>query len=144
MGDRYEANRPLPDEVVQAALPFVDVLAFQCFGDASVVKEKIGYWAKLTGKPILLADNAIWYPNSQKGWPPQEDRHLNPAGYAAITKVLQEIPECVGYHLCGAYLRNRVRRYGLKDATDNVDPSTAAIAEVNRATAQWVNEVNSS
>ena len=114
------------------------MLAFQCFGEAPVVKEKLTYWAKLTGKPVLLADNAVWYPTAHKGWPPQEDRHHRPEAYAAITQALQEIPECVGFHLCGAYLRNRVRRYGLKDASDQVDSSTAGITEVNQATARWV------
>ena len=33
LGDRYEANAPLPIEVVESALPFVDVLCFQDFKD---------------------------------------------------------------------------------------------------------------
>ena len=138
LGDRYEANRPLPEEVVKAALPFVDVLAFQCFGDAPVVEQKLGYWAKLTGKPVLLADNAVWFPTAHQGWPPQEDRHHRPDGYAAITKILQALPQCIGFHLCGAYLRNRVRRFGLRDSAGEIDPSTTGITEVNRATAAWV------
>lgn len=140
LGDRYEAMRPLPDEVVQAALPFVDVLAFQCFGDASVVKEKLDYWANLTGKPVLLADNAVWHPTAHQGWPPREDRHLDPAGYAAIHDVLRAMPACIGYHLCGAYGRNRTRRYGLRDEKDLIDPSTAGIAAVNQSTLHWVEE----
>ena len=32
LGDRYEANAPLPDEVLAAAKPFVDVFSFQHFG----------------------------------------------------------------------------------------------------------------
>ena len=137
LGDRYEANAPLPNEVVQAALPFVDVLAFQCFGNADHIGKKLGYWAELTKTPILLADSAAWDPHTPTGWPPQQDRHHSVKGYGEVTKTLQAIPECVGYHLCGAYLRNRVRRYGLRDEHNELDPSTAGIAEVNLATARW-------
>jgi hypothetical protein len=48
----------------------------------------------------------------------------------------------VGYHLCGAHLRNRVRRYALKDENDQPDPSTADLATVNHTTARWVAEAN--
>lgn len=138
-GDRYEANAPLPDEVIQAAAPFVDVLGFQCFGLADHVGERLGYWAKVGQKPVLLADSAAWDPHTTTpGWPPREDRFHWVAGYADVTKTLQAIPECVGYHLCGAYLRNRVRRFGLRDEQDELDPSTLGIAEVNQSTADWV------
>ena len=30
LGDRYETRAPLPEEVVRAALPFVDELSFEC------------------------------------------------------------------------------------------------------------------
>ena len=122
---------------MQAALPFVDVLAFQCFGNADHIGKKLGYWAELTKTPILLADSAAWDPHTPTGWPPQQDRHHSVKGYGEVTKTLQAIPECVGYHLCGAYLRNRVRRYGLRDEHNELDPSTAGIAEVNLATARW-------
>jgi hypothetical protein len=59
LGDRYEARALLPDEVVRAAMPYVDVLSFQCFGGARIVKEKLGYWAKFSGRPVLLADSAV-------------------------------------------------------------------------------------
>ncbi|GAB5559259.1 MAG: agarase [Synoicihabitans sp.] len=142
LGDRYEAMRPLPDEVVQAAMPFVDVLAFQCFGEAPVVSEKLSYWANLTGKPLLLADNAVWHPTAHRGWPPQEDRHLHPEKYATLHDVLRAMPECVGFHLCGAYARNRVRRYGLKDEKNQLDPSTAGITKVNHATQRWADSTS--
>jgi len=139
LGDRYEANRLLPEEVLSAAKPYVDVFAFQCFGDSNVVSEKLGRWAAfLKDKPILLADNAPWLPTAHPGWPPQEDRHIDPEGYRAILHALQEIPQCVGYHLCGAYLRNKARRYGLKDARDQVDPSTAGVQRVNEEMARWI------
>ena len=47
LGDRYEANVQLPVEVVEAALPFVDVLSFQCFGTPEHVLSKMASWAGL-------------------------------------------------------------------------------------------------
>lgn len=139
LGDRYEANRPLAEEVLTAAKPYVDVFAFQCFGDAPKVSEKLGRWADFLGdKPVLLADNAPWLPTAHQGWPPQEDRHIDPEGYRAIMEALQRIPQCVGFHLCGAYLRNQTRRYGLKDARDEIDASTAGVQRVNEAVQRWV------
>ena len=137
-GDRYEANRPLPEEVVSAALPLVDGLAFQCFGNATVVQERLGRWAHFADKPLLLADNAPWQQPTHDGWPPQTVRHIDPAEYRNILSVLRQIPQCVGYHLCGAYLRNRTRRYGLKDENDELDPSTPALREANQDMHRWV------
>jgi hypothetical protein len=140
-GDRYEANRPLPEEVLSAARPFVDVFAFQCFGPAEVVGEKLGRWARfLEDKPLLLADNAPFLPAADQGWPPRTDRHLDAAEYGRILRALREIPQCVGFHLCGAYLRNNARRYGLKSARDELDPSTAGVQRENEAMHRWIAE----
>jgi hypothetical protein len=58
LGDRYEANAPLPEQVISAAVPYVDVLSFQCIGGAGWVREHLGRWAALFQRPILLADSA--------------------------------------------------------------------------------------
>jgi len=55
LGDRYEANALIPMEVVDAALPYIDVLSFQDFRDP--VKH-LAEWHQKTGKPVLLADAA--------------------------------------------------------------------------------------
>jgi hypothetical protein len=140
LGDRYEANRPLPEEVVAAALPFVDVLAFQCFGDAATVGERLGRWTAFADKPVLLADNAPWLVSAHGGWPPQTDRHVDPAEYGNILRTLRRNPNCVGYHLCGAYLRNKVRRYGLKEARDAEDPSTPGLKAANEEMHRWIRQ----
>ncbi|MFP4093329.1 MAG: hypothetical protein ACLFUB_02515 [Cyclobacteriaceae bacterium] len=132
LGDRYEANHPLPEEVVRAAQPYVDVLSFQCFRGADKVAEKLGYWARLTGHPVLLGDSAIWVEPFNPKWPPPEQRHHDPAGYRATMEALWQIPESIGFHLCGAYLQNDVRNYGLKNRNDEPDmPYTAQMAEIN-------------
>ena len=137
LGDRYEANRPLSEEVVRAALPYVDVFSFQCFGNAQHVRETLTKWARITQRPVLLADNAQWASPAQ-GWPPKKDRHIDPVAYSEIMQSLQSLPNCIGYHLCGAYLKNQVRRYGLKDHRNNIDPSTADIQKVNMELDKWV------
>jgi hypothetical protein len=140
LGDRYEARAPLPDEVVKAAMPYVDVLSFQCFGGAELVKEKLGYWAKFSGKPILLADSAVRAKPHTVG-DPRENRHPAPQAYRGVMHVLKDMPGCVGFHLCGAYICNRVRRSGLRDEQNQIDAEAVnAITIVNREMARWMGE----
>ena len=142
LGDRYEANRPLPEEVLKAALPYVDVLSFQCFGDADWVKERLGKWGQQFDKPLLLADNAQWVPPIEPGWPPKKDRHIDPQEYKRILQTLKEMPQAIGYHLCGAYLRNKARKYGLKDHLDKFDESTPGIQGANMEMLNWLGKQN--
>ncbi len=55
LGDRYEATEPIPMEVVNAALPYIDVMSFQDFKDPVA---HLDFWHKEMGKPVLLADSA--------------------------------------------------------------------------------------
>ena len=141
LGDRYEARAHLPDEVIRAAMPYVDVLSFQCFGGAQIVNDKLGYWAKFSGKPVLLADSAVrTKPRSSTG-SLHPNQHQNPEAYGNVMRVLQHIPECVGFHLCGAYICNRVRGAGLRDEQDQIDTEAVkGIARINEEMARWVNE----
>lgn len=113
LGDRYEANAPIAIEVIQAALPFVDVLSFQDFRDPV---RHLADWHKKTGKPVLLADAAGVDWRSQDFFKPN-----NGAWYAATLSALHKNPGCVGFHLCGAYQRNKARRRGLLDEMENPD-----------------------
>jgi len=138
LGDRYEAQAPLPEEVVRAAMPYVDVLSFQCFGGPKAVREKLTPWAALTKRPILLADSSVCLEPHVRPLPPGADRHQDGAGYRKTMEVLQAIPECIGFHLCGAYMANRVRRCGLLDRQDRPDAKPLqAITEVNRRIVEW-------
>jgi len=133
LGDRYEARAPLPEEVVRAALPFVDVLSFQCFSLPAEMRATLERWASLSGKPVLLADAAHWAKPFTPGWPPREDRQHDAAQYADALNALLDLPACVGYHLCGAYVKNNARRYGFRDARNRVEPHVAAMARANYA-----------
>lgn len=113
LGDRYEANAPLPMEVVEEALPFVDVLSFQDFRDPITHLDE---WHQKTGKPVLLADAAGVRIPSVDEWKPN-----NGPWYSETLEGLFENPGCIGFHLCGAYQRNKARLRGLLDEMENPD-----------------------
>ena len=113
LGDRYEANAPIETEIVNAAKPFVDVLSFQDFRNPV---EHLDEWHRKTGKPVLLADAAGVDWRSQEFFKPN-----NGAWYAETLAGLYNNPGCVGFHLCGAYQRNKARRRGLLDEMERPD-----------------------
>ena len=113
LGDRYEANAPIAMEVINAAKPFVDVLSFQDFRDP--VKH-LDEWHQKTGMPVLLADAA-----GLGGKSVGEFKSNNGTWYAETLEALHKNPGCIGFHLCGAYQRNKSRRRGLLDEMENTD-----------------------
>ena len=138
MGDRYEANAPLPIEIVDASKGLVDVLSFQDFKDPVA---HLGEWHRKTGRPVLWADGAWGRDVVDNTGKYREDSYRTNDGakYAEVLKGLQEVPGAVGAHLCGAFLRNRFRRRGLLDEqerpdTKNIDLIRAANRDMNR----WV------
>jgi hypothetical protein len=138
-GDRYEANAPISESVLKAAMPYVDIFSFQCFGTVDNIFQKLSRWGQYLEKPILLADSMI---NKEgfHGWPPTQDRTQDDVQYGEIMKALRKIPECIGFHLCGAYIKNNARRYGLLDQKDNQESTTQGIKKVNLDQMNWVNE----
>jgi hypothetical protein len=131
LGDRYEANAPLPAEVLQAAKPYVDVLSFQHFGKPEKVKEDLERFHRGTGKPVLYADGCV-----AETLPDGSKRH-DPAGYRELLKAVWSAEGCVGLHLCGAYLKNRARRRGLRNEDETPDErAIQTIREANQAAAK--------
>ncbi|MEM9701081.1 MAG: agarase, partial [Planctomycetota bacterium] len=113
LGDRYEANAPIATEVIDAAKPYVDVLSFQDFQEPV---RHLKDWHRKTGKPVLLADGA-----GINGRPDSFFKPNDGVWYATTLSQLYEQPGCVGFHLCGAYQRNKARRRGLLDEMENPD-----------------------
>ena len=137
LGDRYEANAPIAMQVVEAALPFVDVLSFQDFRDPVTHLDE---WHRKTGKPVLLADAAGVNFRSNEFFKPN-----NGAWYAKTMTGLFANPGCIGFHLCGAYQRNKSRRRGLLDEMEkpdqqHVDQMTAANEQIIQKMAQISND----
>ncbi len=133
LGDRYEAGRPIAEEVIAAASPFVDVISFQHFAPPDQVAQNLDAWHEKTGKPVLLADHAAVIKH------PDGSESHDGAGYAKMLDALRDVRGCVGYHLCGAYLRNEVRRRALRDAEERPDePAIAAMTAANAKAATWI------
>ena len=131
LGDRYEANAAIAQEVVEAAAPFVDVLSFQDFRDPVAHLDE---WHEKTGKPVLLADAAGLRLRAPPGGFIPNDGEW----YAEVLANLFNNPGCIGFHLCGAYQRNKARRRGLLDEFEkpdgeNVELISAANRRVSRA-----------
>lgn len=132
LGDRYEANAPIAIEVINAALPYVDVLSFQDFINPVTHLEE---WYQKTGKPVLLADAAKMKWQTKKG----EFTRNNGQWYAETLAALHNNPGCVGFHLCGAYQRNKARRYGLLDEQENPDHKNVALMQTaNEKIQNWM------
>lgn len=88
---------------------------------------------KKTGKPVLLADAAGLRRRAPAGGFTPNDGEW----YAEVLAALFENPGYIGFHLCGAYQRNKARRRGLLDEQErpdleNVQLITAANAQVRR------------
>lgn len=119
LGDRYEARRPLSEEVIRASVPYVDVLCFQDFGPIDEVTANFRKWHDLTGLPVILADASARQADAPKL-----------QTYSQKMEALRELDFCVGWHLCGAYLRNTARKRGIR--TEAFEPDEAFIAELKR------------
>ena len=116
---------------MEAARPYVDVLSFQDFRDP------IGHlaeWHRQTGMPVLWADGSGII--QMDGY-----RRVDGQWYRDVLAGLRKNPGCVGAHLCGAYLRNRVRRKGLLDENEQPDAEAIdIIRQANQETTSWVKE----
>lgn len=137
-GDRYEANRHIAIEVLRAASPYVDILAFQDFRDPVA---HLSDWYEQTGKPVLLADGSGSFnvPDDTGRYPNGRYRRVDGNWWAEVLTGLRDNPGAVGAHLCGAYLRNRIRTKGLRDEREEPDRQAIDILKtVNHETAQWV------
>jgi hypothetical protein len=122
LGDRYEANAPIAMEVIEAALPYVDVLSFQDFRDPALHLDE---WYKRTAKPVLLADGSGIIQG--KGI----YKHTDGSWYARQVEDVYDNPGCVGFHLCGAYQRNKARARGLLDEFEHPDTVNVEIIRLS-------------
>ena len=130
LGDRYEGKARLPEEILLAAVPYVDVISFQYFAPVDQIGTDFERWHALTGKPVLLADAC----------PPSRD----PDKYAPMIRALRELFCCIGWHVCGAYLKNRCRNAGFRDENENlIEPLVSEATKANRETLEWVKNLES-
>ena len=124
LGDRYNGNKGIPDPVLDAMQPFVDVLSVQYFGSGGPegykqMKEDLARWHEQTGKPVINADIGNWTPttlnpNRVSGIESQGGRAQD---YVDAISTLMQEPWFLGWHWC-AYVENTARGWGIKDPWD--------------------------
>ena len=130
LGDRYEGQCRLSEEVLRAAVPYVDVLSFQNFAPIQQVVDSFKHWHNVTGLPVLLADASA------------KQKSNKAENYSTKIKALRELPCCVGWHLCGAYLENTTRNRGVRDKMGQADDALIAeMIEANQKTKAFVNTI---
>lgn len=118
LGDRYEGMGRMAAEVLLAAGPYVDVISFQHFGPVERTERDLRHWAGVTGKPVLLAD-------SNSGGAP----------------LMRALPDCIGYHTCGSYVKNKIRGGALLDAREQpIGEAVNAATATNRETLAWLRQ----
>ena len=62
----------------------------------------------------------------------------DPSKYRNTLAALREVPACVGFHLCGAYLRNRTRNRGLRGPDEAPDAvALEGIVAANQEMGEW-------
>lgn len=136
-GDRYEGRGRMAKEVLMAAKPYVDVLSFQYFGTPENIRKDLTYWAETIGMPTLLADSAKHIRVDEESPVRIHDTEV----YGQIVQVTQEMPHCLGVHLCGAYTENRIRYTGLLHEDETPYPEVVeGITAVNQKAQQWLVE----
>ncbi|GHJ41002.1 hypothetical protein [Streptomyces sp. TS71-3] len=138
LGDRYGTRTGVPDAVLDAAAPYLDVLSVQTFpgpapGALDAALERIERWQERTGLPVLIADTGNWCPTAMNPGRTgsARDQRERAAGYTASAEAFAARPWCVGWHWC-SWLENPHRGFGLKDPWDEpYRDLTDAVTEVN-------------
>ena len=86
--------------------------------------------------PVLLADAAKVDWRSQAFY-----KANNGAWYAETLEALHQNPGCIGFHLCGAYQRNKARRRGLLDELEKPDTENVNLMKAaNQKISKWMEE----
>lgn len=140
LGDRYNGNKGIPDAVLRAMQPYVDILSIQYFtapteASRTQMRDDSARWYELSGKPVINADIGNWAPTEMNphrvsGIETQQGRAED--YIAAIEAVIDE-PWFLGWHWC-AYVENKGRGWGIKDPYDEpYDDFVGPIADYNRS-----------
>lgn len=125
LGDRFEVKRPWTEIVFKAAKPYINVFSFQFFGTADELVRGLNNFAAITEKPVLLADFGVPdYNTRENGYFSQ-----NWQQYQKILQNILQAKHCIGAHFCGAYIRNRQRKYGILNEKDEANVKEIALLE---------------
>lgn len=139
LGDRYNGDKGIPEPVLRAMAPFVDVVSVQRFAgptdeDRRQFRDDLAGWSEQAGhKPVLVADHGNW---TATEWNPHRtglaDHAARGKDYGLALDAVRHEPWFAGWHWC-AYVENLGRGWGLKDPLDEpYHDLTDAITEHNR------------
>lgn len=133
-GDRYDAKQPMSEIVIEAALPYVNALSFQHFVPPETIVENLNYWHQKTKYPTLVADACRLEKNGEHKLQHNTDM------YSKTYELLRKTSSCIGYHLCGAYIYNRTRKYALLNEKEQPigDDVLDGFQNVNFKMQKWV------
>jgi hypothetical protein len=125
LGDRYNGNKGIPEVVLRAMVPYVDVLSVQYFTGKSKEEyakmiDDLKKWHEITGKPVLIADIGNWVPTNMNPHRTSDMETHAERGqdYAYGLETIMREPWIVGWHWCG-YIENMGRGWGMKTPDDN-------------------------
>ena len=130
LGDRLSTSgrrmEGLPDEIIQAAAEYVDVITVQFFGDPWEAQEPhFRRWHELTNKPLMNMDSER--ADNRK----RIDLEKRGAAYVeTIGSSLRE-PYMVGYHWCGFQDTDQRISGGFISMQDEVAACIGEVAECN-------------
>lgn len=140
LGDRYNGNKGIPDAVLRAMVPYVDVLSVQYFtgktaAEYATMISDLRRWHELTGKPVVIADIGNWVPTdlNPHRTSDMETQAERGEDYAHGLATAMAEPWIIGWHWCG-YIENLGRGWGIKDPYDEFySDMTDRIREANQA-----------
>ena len=136
--DRWWLITPDGDPFFTIGLNHIDPASLRYPENIHIWREKYGgsniRWIKESVAPNLKA----WGFNSVgcvqevtvRQW--QHSRSFtrnNGKWYTETLEALFDQPGCIGFHLCGAYQRNKARRYGLLDAFEKPDKENVELIQ---------------
>lgn len=147
LGDRYNGNKGIPEAVLRAMTPYVDVLSVQYFtgktdSEYNKMLTDLRGWYELTGKPVVIADIGNWVPTQMNPHRTSDMKTQAERGedYAHGLEAVMAEPWIIGWHWCG-YIENLGRGWGIKDPNDEYySDLTDRIREANEAARTAITE----
>ena len=100
-GERYN-NFNVPDEVLEEAAKFVDVISVQPY-ESTFNEAKYDALHRLTGKPIIISDWTLSYPTPEHNvtmWPQSRTPGESATAYEAYLRAAFSKPYFLGYFKC--------------------------------------------
>ena len=122
LGHRFNQPPDTPDWCLEIAADYTDaILANWWIPDLASVRNVLGHWHNLTGKPILISDTAFLCPTTLRptgqGANFLDSQRARGEAYQRLASASCAVPYIVGWHWC-AYIENRVRKSGIRNYLD--------------------------